>query len=174
MARRTRPAVAALASGLALAGLALAAALPALAQDTAIRLGRSLQLSGSELEVTADRLDVDQATGASVFSGNVMAVQGELRMTAGSIRIEYTTAAGGGSQRVERLIARGGVTLVTPEEAVEAREATYALGPGTLEMAGDVLFVQGANVLSGERFVADLNAGTGQISGRVRTLIRMD
>lgn len=147
---------------------------PALAQDTAIRLGRSMQLSGQPLEVTADSLEVDQRTGASVFTGNVLAVQGDLRITAGSVRIEYAAAASGSGQRVQRLLADGGVTLVTPEEAVEARQAVYALPQGALEMTGDVMLVQGQNVLSGQRFVADLNAGTGQMSGRVRTVIRME
>lgn len=156
--------------------LALASPLaprPAAAQDAAIRLGASLQLSGEPLEVTADTLEVDQQSGASIFTGEVLAVQGNLRLTAGQVRIEYTPDATG-SQRVERLIATGGVTLVTPEEALEAREAVYVLPRGTLEMTGDVLFVQGQNILSGQRFTADLNAGTGQMSGRVRTVIRME
>jgi lipopolysaccharide export system protein LptA len=144
------------------------------AQDTAIRLGQSLQISGSQLEVTADQLDVDQSTGSSVFSGNVLVVQGDLRMTAGTLRLEYSTPTDTGRQRIDRLLAQGGVTLVTPSEAIEAREAVYALDRGTLDMTGDVLLVQGQNVLSGERFSADLNTGSGRISGRVRTVIRLD
>jgi lipopolysaccharide export system protein LptA len=144
------------------------------AQDTAIRLGQSLQLTGTQLEVTADELNVDQATGTTVFSGNVLAVQGELRITAGTLRLNYVPGANPGSQRIDRLTADGGVTLVTPAEAIEAREAVYVLGRGTLEMTGDVLLVQGANVLSGQRFTADLNTGAGRMSGRVRTVIQLD
>lgn len=143
------------------------------AQDTAIRLGGSLQLSGTALEVTAEELSVDQGTGASVFAGNVLAVQGDLRLTAGALRLEYRTGANSG-QRIDRLIASGGVTLVTPAEAVEAREAVYDLSQGTLEMTGDVLLVQGPNTLAGERFTADLRSGAGRISGRVRTIIQLD
>jgi lipopolysaccharide export system protein LptA len=146
----------------------------AVSQDTAIRFGQSLQLTGTELEVTADQLEVDQATGSTVFSGNVSAVQGELRLTAGLLRLSYGPGANGGSRRIDQLQASGGVTLVTPSEAVEAREAIYSLDRGTLDMTGDVLLVQGANVLSGQRFVADLNTGSGQMSGRVRTVIRLD
>lgn len=160
--------------GFLVAVLCAALAAPAQAQDTAIRLGQSLQLTGQPLEVTADVLEVDQTSGASVFTGNVLAIQGDLRMTAGSIRVEYTTAAQGGSQRVDRLVAGGGVTLVTPTEALEAREAVYTLPQGALEMTGDVMLVQGQNVLSGQRFVANLTAGTGQMSGRVRTVIRLE
>lgn len=151
----------------------LALADPATAQDTAIRLGQSLQLSGTELEVTADELEVDQASGATIFSGNVLVVQGDLRMTAGGLRLEYT-ATEDGRQRVDRLLASDGVTLVTADEAIEARNATYDLARSTLDMSGDVLFVQGPNILSGERFSADLATGSGRMSGRVRSVIRLD
>jgi lipopolysaccharide export system protein LptA len=161
---------------LTIAGLVVALAvspLAVLAQDGAIRLGTGLRPTNAPLEVTADRLEVDQPSGTSIFTGEVLAIQGDLRLTAARLRVEYIPVEGGG-QRVERLLASGGVLLVTPEEAIEAREAIYHLSSGTLEMTGEVLLVQGDNVLSGQRFTADLNAGTGQMSGRVRTLIRME
>ncbi len=144
------------------------------AQEMAVRLGSSLQISGAELEVTADQLEVDQATGTTTFTGNVLAVQGDLRLTAGDLRLDYGPGAAEGSQRITRLVAGSGVTVVTPDEAVEARTAVYALDLGTLEMSGDVLLVQGTNLLSGERFTVDLNTGAGRMSGRVRTVIRLD
>ncbi|MCC5988692.1 MAG: LptA/OstA family protein [Pararhodobacter sp.] len=144
------------------------------AQDTQIRLGESLRLSGRQLEVTADTLEVDQESGLTIFSGNVLAVQGALRLGAERMQIEYRAGADGESRRIQRLVASGSVTLVTANEAVEAQEAIYLLGAQTLEMQGDVVFVQGENVLSGDRFTADLSAGTGRMQGRVRTIIRMD
>ncbi|PWE31661.1 LptA/OstA family protein [Pararhodobacter marinus] len=139
-----------------------------------ITFGESLRLSGAEIEVTADQLSVDQTSGSTEFTGNVMAVQGEMRIAAGAIRLEYSTGARSGTQRISRLIASGGVTMTTPNEALEARTATYVLDSQSLEMQGDVLLVQGPNMLSGERFVADLRAGNGRMIGRVRTVIRME
>ncbi len=147
---------------------------PAAAQATQIRLGQSMQLTDRALDITADSLEVDQATGVTVFSGSVRASQGDLRLTAERVEVEFSPRADGSGQRIDRLQASGGVTLVTPEEAMEAAEATYVLGAQTLQMSGDVVIVQGENVLSGDRFSADLRAGTGQIQGRVRTIIRLD
>ena len=144
------------------------------AQEMQIRLGESLRLSGRQLEVTADMLEVDQESGITTFSGNVLAVQGALRLGAERMQIEYRAGAEGENQRIQRLVASGSVTLVTANEAVEAQEAIYSLATQTLEMRGDVVFVQGENVLSGEHFTADLRAGTGRMQGRVRTIIRMD
>lgn len=153
---------------------ALALAGAASAQDMQLRLGQSMNLAESQLEITSDTLEVDQATGVSVFSGNVVAAQGEMRLTAASLRIEYSATGEEGRQRINRLVADGGVTMVTEFEAVEARTAIYSLNEQTLEMLGDVVLVQGVNVLAGERFFADLRAGTGQMSGRVRTLIELE
>ena len=156
------------------AACALLAGPAASQQGVSISFGQSLRLDGSAIEVTADHLQVDQTSGATEFSGNVLAVQDEMRISAQSIRIEYAVGARAGTQRIGRLVASGGVTMVTPEEALEAREAIYSLEAQTLEMSGEVMLVQGNNMLSGDRFVADLEAGTGRMIGRVRTIIRMD
>ena len=144
------------------------------AQDMQLRLGESLNLSQRQLEITSETLEVDQETGVSTFSGDVVVAQGDMRLTAQSLRIEYSTSGEDSRQRIDRLVADGGVTMVTEAEAVEARSAIYSLTDQTLEMIGDVVLVQGANILAGERFFADLRTGTGRMSGRVRTLIDME
>lgn len=146
----------------------------AAAQDMQLRLGQSLNLATRQLEINSDNLEVDQATGVSTFSGNVVVSQGDMRLTAENLRIEYGGTGEGTRQRIERLVADGGVTMVTEGEAVEARSAVYSLADQTLEMTGDVVLVQGVNILAGERFFADLRAGTGRMTGRVRTLIDME
>jgi len=144
------------------------------AQDLQLRLGQSLNLAERQLEITSETLEVDQETGVSTFSGDVVVSQGDMRLTAQSLRIEYSATGEGSRQRIDRLVADGGVTMVTESEAVEARSAIYSLANQTLEMSGDVVLVQGANILAGERFFADLRAGTGRMSGRVRTLIDLE
>lgn len=162
-----------LAVGLGLS-LAVAGVSPVAAQGRAVAFGQSLRLQGSELEVVSDTLEVDQATGTTVFSGNVLVEQGEMRIEAQTLRLEYEAGATEGSRRISRLVATGGVLMATPSEAIEAREAIYSLTSQTLEMVGDVVLVQGPNTLTGQRFVADLRAGTGRVIGRVRTTIRVD
>ncbi len=144
------------------------------AQDMQLRLGQSLNLSERQLEINAETLEVDQETGVSTFSGNVVVSQGEMRLTAQTLRIEYSATGEGSRQRIDRLLADGGVTMVTESEAIEARSAIYSLAEQTLEMTGDVVLVQGVNILAGERFFANLRAGTGRMSGGVRTLIDLE
>lgn len=159
---------------LSLVLVALALGAPASAQDVQISFGSSLRLDGSALEVTADSLEVDQSTGASVFTGNVLAIQGGMRISAQSLRMEYQPGATAGSRRIGTLTAVGSVAMVTETEAIESQQAVYMLDEQRLEMTGDVVLVQGDNLLSGQRFVADLRAGSGRMIGRVRTIIRLD
>jgi lipopolysaccharide export system protein LptA len=120
------------------------------------------------IEVTADGLTVDQAKGTAVFAGNVVVVQGALRLGADEMRVEYDPAGTG----IRRITATGGVTFATATDAAEAREAVYDVEAGALTMRGDVVLTQGAVTITGERLAADLRAGTGRMEGRVRTVFR--
>ena len=152
---------------LSLLAFALSAGL-ALAQGMAVGFGGLRQDPGAPVEITSDGLTVDQASGRAVFDGNVLVLQGALRMTAARVEVEY----GDNGQGIRRLNATGGVTLVTAAEAAESRDATYEVESGALVMTGSVLLTQGQATIAGETLVADLRAGTGQMQGRVRTVFQ--
>ena len=140
-------------------------AAPAAAQ-TAIDLGGISADPSAPVEVTADSLSVDQASGTAVFSGGVVIGQGELRLTAPEVRVTYGAETGD----ITRMQASGGVTFATATEAAEADTADYDIGAGTLTLEGDVLLTQGASALSSQRMVVDLGTGTAQMTGRVSTV----
>jgi lipopolysaccharide export system protein LptA len=121
------------------------------------------------VEITSDRLDLDQAAGSAVFTGGVKVGQGVLRLAADRVEVFYDEG-GEQSGTVRRMVATGNVTLSNGEEAAEAERATYEVATGLVEMEGDVLLTQGQNALSSERLSIDLNAGTGRLEGRVQTI----
>lgn len=123
----------------------------------------------AQVEISADSLTVDQADGSAVFSGNVVVVQGAMRLAAAVVRVEYGAE---GKREIERLLATGGVTLVTGNDAVEAKEAEYSILSGTIVLTGDVVLTQGGNVLSGQRLTVDLATGSATAEGRVQTTLR--
>lgn len=139
------------------------------AQSANIALGTSAFDRTQQVEVTADELRVDQSNGQAVFAGNVLVVQGEVRMSAGRVAVVYAQEDGA-PNGISSLQATGGVTFVTPNDAVEAREATYSVARGTVQLSGDVILTQGQNAISSERMVVDLNSGQGRMEGRVRTI----
>lgn len=141
---------------------------PALGQGSQIAFGDTAQDSSLPVEVTADNLDVNQDDGTALFTGNVLIGQGEMRLSAPRVLVVYKQDNSG----IEALQASGGVTLVSGEDAAEARQADYNIDSGLIEMEGDVLLVQGVNALSGDRMFVDTRAGTARVTGRVRTILQ--
>jgi lipopolysaccharide export system protein LptA len=148
----------------------------ALLLGTAANAQTNIDLGGisadpkAPVEVSADNLSVDQDSGTAVFSGNVVIGQGDLRLSAGSVRVVYSDSTGD----IAQLLLTDGVTLVTDSEAAEAATADYNLTTGILTLSGSVLLTQGASALSAEQMTINLNSGRAQMSGRVRTVFQQD
>ena len=148
--------------------LLLSAFLPlaAWAQDAQVAFGGLRQDTTLPVEVKAESLTVNQTDGSATFTGNVLVGQGEMRLAAQTVRVEY--AADGKS--IATLHATGGVTLASPTDAAESNEAVYAVDAGTVLMTGNVLLTQGASAIAGQKLLIDLKAGTGRMEGGVSTV----
>jgi lipopolysaccharide export system protein LptA len=145
--------------------LALLAPVPVLAQMD-LSLGGVTNDGSTPVEVTAESLTVDQDTGRAVFSGDVLVVQGDIRIAAGTVEVIYDTEG----SAISRLLASGGITFATATEAAEATSADYDLATGLLVLTGEVLLTQGNMALSAERMTVNLRDGSAQLDGRVRTV----
>ena len=141
---------------------------PVMAQGAQVAFGETQQNSNLPVEVTADNLNVNQADGTAIFTGNVLIGQGEMRLSAPRVLVVYNED----QSRIKRLEATGGVTLVSGVDAAEAQQADYNMDDGVIEMQGDVLLVQGPQALTGDRMYVDTRAGTARVSGRVKTILQ--
>ncbi|MCW1919203.1 LptA/OstA family protein [Rhodobacter sp. KR11] len=139
--------------------------LAALAQETGVTLGGLKADPEAAVEVTSDRLSINQADGLAVFEGSVLVVQGTMRLSAA--RIEVTYAADGAS--IAQMTATGGVQLAAGEDAAQAAQAVYRPSESALTMTGDVLLTQGGATIAGQSLVMDLTTGLGRMEGRVTT-----
>jgi lipopolysaccharide export system protein LptA len=138
------------------------------AQAANIAFGGLKQDTTLPVEVSSDQLTVNQADGTAVFSGNVLVGQGDMRLSAAQVKVEYTADGSG----ISKLFASGGVTLINATDAAESQDAVYTIDSGNVVMTGDVLLTQGASALSGQTLVIDLTAGTGVMEGRVQTVFQ--
>ncbi len=143
-------------------------AAPVSAQSASVAFGALEQDTSLPVEVTADNLSVDNASGTAVFTGNVLISQGEMTLSAGKVQVIYRAA----DQGIAKLEATGGVVLVAGEDAAESQRADYDIDAGTLVMSGDVLMTQGASALSAQEMTVNLTSGTAQMSGRVKTILQ--
>ncbi len=154
--------------------LGLISILPAqiAAQGAQIAFGGLKQDTSLPVEISADQLQVDQADGTAVFSGNVRIGQGQMRLSADKVLVEYAKGNGAGTGRISRLLATGNVILVNGPDAAQAREAIYSIDEGRIVMRGDVILTQGDNALSSERMVINLKDGTAVMEGRVKSILK--
>lgn len=157
-------------TGLRFLAVFLIALLPVglLAQGAEVGFGSIQADPDAPVEVTADNLSVNQSDGTALFTGNVVVGQGEMRLSAPRVLVVYSENRGA----IDRLEARGGVTLVSGEEAAEGDTADYDVSEGIIVMTGNVLLTQGGSALTADRMVADLNEGTARMTGRVKTVIQ--
>ncbi|SEP92789.1 lipopolysaccharide transport periplasmic protein LptA [Thalassovita taeanensis] len=139
---------------------------PALAADVAF--GKSRQDSNLPVEVEADNLSVSQEDGTATFTGNVVITQGEMILSATEVLVVYAET----NKKITRLLATGGVTMVSGVDAAEAASADYSIDAGTVLLKGNVLLTQGKNVMTGDQMTINLDTGTAQIGGRVKTTLQ--
>ncbi len=150
-------------------GLIVATATMGFAQ-MAIGFGGVAHDASQPIEVTSDGLSVDQASGNAVFSGNVIVIQGDLRMAADEVSVMYST--GDGSDQVQEVLATGGVLLTRGADAAEGERAEYSVTESQVNLSGDVLVTQGRTTIAGDRLSIDLTTGNGTVHGRVRTILQ--
>ena len=142
-------------------------ALPVLAEaaGTNVAFGGLKTDTTLPVQVQADQLSVSQADGKAVFSGNVVVMQGDMKLQAKEVTVEYSTD----KKAIKSLHAAGGVTLAAGTDAAQADSADYSPDSGTLVMSGKVILTQGGAAISGETLNLSLKTGTGTMEGRVTT-----
>ncbi|AHD11381.1 putative protein in bacteria [Phaeobacter gallaeciensis] len=140
------------------------------AQSASIAFGAVKADPSQPVEVTAETLDVNQADGSARFIGDVVIIQGVMRLSANDVLVIYKQDETG-KTGVERLEATGDVLLVNGPDAAEADKAEYTIDSGTVVMTGNVLLSQSTGTLTSNRLVVDLTTGTASLSGRVKTIL---
>ncbi len=149
-----------------LCALALLYSAPALAQQ----LGPD---ADGPVDITADELEVQNKACMSIWRGKAEALQGQARLRADELKAVFETKPGaagatgsGACGDLIRMEARGSVYYVTSkEQRVRGDAATYDAAGETVTMTGDVVAVQGQNVLRGTRMVFNTKTGEGRMLG---------
>ena len=121
--------------------------------------------SNAPVDVTADRIEVQDRADRAIFAGNVKVRQAELMLDTARLTVAYTGGAGGGGVQIRRLDAAGGVTVTSPSERARGDFGIYDLDRKLITLIGNVRLARGANLVSGARLVIDLDTGRAVIDG---------
>jgi lipopolysaccharide export system protein LptA len=147
-------------AGAALIGLTLGAS--ALAQSTGQVSALKGHDSNAPVDVSADRIEVQDRADRAVFAGNVKARQGELSLDTARLTLAYTS---GNGIKINRLDASGGVVVTSPSETARGNFAVYDLDRKLITLVGDVRLAREGSTINGSRLLIDLNSGRAVMDG---------
>lgn len=139
---------------------ALCAAAIASAQDPVSALkGHN---SDAPVDVTSDRIEVQDRADRAIFAGNVQVRQGELTLATSRLTVAYSSAGG---VQIRRLDASGGVVVRSPSETARGNFGIYDLDRKLITLVGGVQLNRGGSQINGQRLVIDLRSGRAVVDG---------
>ncbi|HEU0285344.1 MAG TPA: LptA/OstA family protein, partial [Sphingomicrobium sp.] len=118
--------------------------------------------SDAPIDLTADRLEVQDRADRAMFSGNVKVRQDELTLDTARLTVAYSSSGG---VQIKRLDASGGVTVRSPSETARGSFGIYDLDRKLITLVGNVVLERQGSQLSGQRLVIDLDSGRAVIDG---------
>jgi lipopolysaccharide export system protein LptA len=151
--------------GIILAGVFAIAAAAAAAQQSQVQPVSALKghNSNAPIDVTADRIEVQDRADRAVFSGNVHVTQAELSLETPRLTLAYS--GGTDNVQIKRLDAAGGVTVRSPSETAKGDIGIYDLDRKLITLLGNVQLIRDQNRVNGSRLVIDLDSGRAVIDG---------
>ena len=145
---------------------------PVLAQGVGLQFNEMKQDPDQPVEITSNQLEVDQAKGTAVFTGDVVVIQGATRMSADRVEATYSAGTDGSESGISTIHATGNVLIASGDLGVKGAEAVYTMAQNQIVMTGSVVVTQGGSTITGQRLVVNVESGTGRMEGRVRTVIQ--
>lgn len=143
--------------------------------------------SKEPIKIDANKLDVLDKDSKAVFSGNVIAVQGETTVRCSVMTVFYEGRGQGGTPKpaqpaaqgqgqgandgaIKRIECAGPVTVVSKTQAATSDNAVFDRANNQVIMTGNVALNDGPNITRGDRLVYNTQTGIANVtsSGRVQ------
>ena len=118
--------------------------------------------SNAPVDVTADRIEVQDRADRAIFVGNVHVRQADLTLDTSRLTVAYSSTGG---IQIERLDASGGVVVRSPSETARGNFGVYDLDRRLITLVGDVQLSRGGSRIHGSRLVIDLGSGRAVVDG---------
>ena len=154
-------------SGIILAVMAVLAS-TALAQTKQVQPVSALKghNSNAPVDVTAQRIEVQDRADRAIFAGNVHVTQAELTLDTPRLTVAYSGGQGANSNvQIRRLDAAGGVVVKSPSETAKGDFGVYDLDRKLITLIGNVQLNREQNQVNGARLVIDLDSGRAVVDG---------
>ena len=146
--------------------------------------------SREPINISADKLDYFDKEQKAIYTGNVVAVQGDTRLNASVLTIFFdrkpgatpgapaapssaTAGPGGANSGLRRMEGKGPIAITSKDQIGTGDALVYDKPQNKFMLIGNVALSQGENVTRGDQLTYDLSTGQAVVSskGRVHTLI---
>jgi lipopolysaccharide export system protein LptA len=114
------------------------------------------------VDVSAERIEVQDRADRAIFAGSVHVRQGELTLDAPRVTVAYSSA---GNIQINRIDASGGVVVKSPSETASGNFGIYDTNRKLITLLGNVQLRRGGSQINGSRLVIDLDSGRAVIDG---------
>jgi lipopolysaccharide export system protein LptA len=132
------------------------------------------------IEINADALEVQQEKQVAIFSGNVDATQGDMKLKADQLKVFYRQGAKAGEPArpqatggspagaIVRIEATGRVFVSSPTQTAQGDQGVFDVERNTITLTSRVVITQDKNVVRGDRLVMNLTTGQARMDGQSR------
>lgn len=120
--------------------------------------------NNAPIDATAD--NILNSAGVTTLSGQVDVRQGGTRILADKMKI-YSggTGVASATSDISRIEATGNFYYITPEQEVKGDNGVYTQANDTFTVTGDVILLQGENVVTGTKLIYNLTTEEARVVG---------
>jgi lipopolysaccharide export system protein LptA len=132
------------------------------------------QNSGTPIDISADQLEIVQSENKAIFTGHVVAVQGDIRLTSEKMTVHYKQQQNNakakkgsgiaGQNSIEKIEVEQNVFLATPTETASGTSGVYDVENHNIVLNNEVVLTKDKNTLKGDHLVYDFNTGKSTIT----------
>ena len=144
--------------------IASALALAAPAVNTTVRKDRS----NLPITIKSNGLSADNKGKTAIFTGKVVAKQGEVTIFADKLEINY----GDNKEVVEKIVADGNVRFIRDNSSGRAAHAVYDSREGRITLTGNPQVMQGSDTIVGNTIIYFIDEDRSNVDGRVTATIQ--
>jgi lipopolysaccharide export system protein LptA len=138
--------------------------------------------SDEPIEITSNRMEAFNEKKLVVFSGNAIAKQGNKVLKADQLNLYYKkepdkkvkvgTTETEGTGNLEKIEAKGNVSLTQGERVATGDEAIYLRDSGKVILTGNAVLSEGKNSIKGDRVIVFLNENRGIVESNTKKQVK--
>lgn len=120
------------------------------------------------VEITSQQLEVFQLERKSVFTGQVVAKQGDMTLTTDELIVFFLEE----TNQIERLEAYGNVVVYQLDRTAQADKAVYHQQKNILTLSGHAQVEQGVNRIAGDEIVLYVAENRSVVKGSTQSRVK--